>query len=378
MKKAAESPIPPSQALPARSLLAGLWAMVASVAVFFGPDLAQAYELGDQDWEPPVWVASAASHWRTLTRGVGVGMLSQSLGEARDDFYGSFPVIGHVSAPVTPEPQIVEPELLAAAEPPVGDSLSGSGDEASGQEAPVEASANPAPEAPEPPREVAQLDDRLRPTRVLVVGASSIQFELGRELEHAFDAMEDVQVMRFGRHSSGLSRPDYFDWMDKSRELVAEFNPDLVIAQVGGNDCQGMTNEDDSVRARWDDTDNWIQAYGERVEQFIQIYQDGGAQVVIVGMPIMRAPSYRAKMERLNDVTRRASDARGAWYISTWEMTSDDNGEYAESIELDGTSRAFRADDGTHLSLHGAIYVTRELVRILGERYRFVPSTEGE
>lgn len=232
--------------------------------------------------------------------------------------------------------------------------------------------------APELSREVAQLDDRVLPARVLIVGASSIQFELGREMEHAFDAMEGVQVLRFGRHTSGLSRPDYFDWMERSRELVAEFNPDLVIAQVGGNDCQGMTNEDEGVRARWDDTDNWTQAYGERVQQFIQIYQEGGAQVVIVGMPIMRASSYRARMERLNDVTRRATEARGAWYISTWEMTSDTSGQYAERIELDGTSRAFRADDGTHLSLHGAIYVTRELVRILGERYRFVPATEDE
>lgn len=352
--------------------------MVASVAVFFGPDLAQAYELGDQDWEPPVWVASAAGHWRTLTRSVGVGMVSQGLGEARDDFYGSFPVIGHVPALVTPEPRIVEPELLAAEEPPVGGALSGSGAEAPRQATAAEAAASPAPMAPELSREVAQLDDRVLPARVLIVGASSIQFELGREMEHAFDAMEGVQVLRFGRHTSGLSRPDYFDWMERSRELVAEFNPDLVIAQVGGNDCQGMTNEDEGVRARWDDTDNWTQAYGERVQQFIQIYQEGGAQVVIVGMPIMRASSYRARMERLNDVTRRATEARGAWYISTWEMTSDTSGQYAERIELDGTSRAFRADDGTHLSLHGAIYVTRELVRILGERYRFVPATEDE
>lgn len=352
--------------------------MVAAVAVFFGPDLAQAYELGDQDWEPPAWMASAAGGWRTLTRGVGVGMLSQSLGGARDEFYGSFPVIGEVSAPVSPRPEIVEPELVASAETAVAEALIGSGTEATGDSVPAEASAEVVPTAPEPPSEVAQLDDRFRPTRVLVVGASSIQFELGRELEHAFEAMEGVEVMRFGRHSSGLSRPDYFNWMEQSRTLVADFNPDLVIAQVGGNDCQGMTNEDESVRARWDDTDNWIQAYGERVEEFIQIYQDAGAQVVIVGMPIMRSTSYRAKMERLNDVTRRATEARAAWYISTWEMTSDENGDYAERIELDGTSRAFRADDGTHLSVHGAIYVTRELVRILGERYRFVPVAAAE
>jgi hypothetical protein len=352
--------------------------MVAAVAVFFGPDLAQAYELGDQDWEPPAWMASAAGGWRTLTRGVGVGMLSQSLGASRDEFYGSFPVIGDVSAPVPVRPEIVEPELVASAEPPAVEPLPGSGTEASGDPAPTEASAEAVPTTPELPSEVAQLDDRFRPARVLVVGASSIQFELGRELEHAFEAMEGVEVMRFGRHSSGLSRPDYFNWMEQSRTLVADFRPDLVIAQVGGNDCQGMTNADESVRARWDDTDNWIQAYGERVEEFIQIYQDAGAQVVIVGMPIMRSTSYRAKMERLNDVTRRATEARGAWYISTWEMTSDENGDYAERIELDGTSRAFRADDGTHLSVHGAIYVTRELVRILGERYRLVPAAAAE
>jgi hypothetical protein len=231
---------------------------------------------------------------------------------------------------------VVEPAPVIAALPPVESPVP-----ADGSTAPEEAmepgiasvngtDTNPGLVPTTPDTGVAQ--SRFRPTRILVVGASSIQFELGRELETA--------------------------------------------AQVGGNDCQGIIDADGDVVARWSESEQWQQAYYERVTEFTRIFADAGSRVVIVGMPIMRSSDYRAKMERLNDVTRRAVEAAGQTYVSTWEMTSDSSGNYTDEVEMDGRTRDFRADDGTHLSMYGAVYVTRQLMEVFERQFELIPAPE--
>ena len=83
-----------------------------------------------------------------------------------------------------------------------------------------------------------------RVERVLLVGASSMQHDLGKQLEKRLGQYEELTVMRCGRHSSGLARPDYFDWAATLGELKGEFGPDLIIAQWGENDCQVLSTRD--------------------------------------------------------------------------------------------------------------------------------------
>jgi hypothetical protein len=365
MKKAKVQPLPRSKSIAPRRLLPALWGCFAIFVVFFGPDLAREFTIGNEDWEPSEASVLFGNTLEGFSRAIGAGRATAAVATIRDDFYQGFPEAGRVRSESrvasVPAPQVVPPAVAVAepgAAPGVMDSAASGSGAAAAPELPTE---------PEPEQEIAQA--QFRPTRVLVVGASSIQFELGRELENSFEEFEGVEVMRFGRHSTGLSRADYYDWMDRARELVDEFHPDLVVAQVGGNDCQGITDVDGGVVARWSETETWATAYHARVTEFVEIFADTGAQVIIVGMPIMRSPAFRAKMETLNTVTREAVEATGHWYVSTWEMTSSPDGDFTDEVELDGRTRDFRADDGTHLSLHGAIYVTRQLMELFEARY---------
>ena len=40
--------------------------------------------------------------------------------------------------------------------------------------------------------------------------------------------------------SSGLARPDYFDWNARLHEHVPVVDPDIVVITFGGNDAQGL------------------------------------------------------------------------------------------------------------------------------------------
>ncbi len=78
---------------------------------------------------------------------------------------------------------------------------------------------------------------------MLLVGASSVQYYLGAELERRLEAHRDVTVLRLGKLGTGLARPDVFDWPAKLAELLDAFQPDLVIAMLGGNDAQAAERE---------------------------------------------------------------------------------------------------------------------------------------
>jgi len=199
-----------------------------------------------------------------------------------------------------------------------------------------------------------------RPTRVLIVGASSIQEGLGTELERQLEGYQGVTVMRFGQYSSGLARPDYFDWSAKVAELTASFKPDLVIAQFGENDCQGMGTLQGTALAKFG-TDTWDTEYGKRVSALVKLMEEGGSHAVMIGIPIMRSKSFSQQVSRLNDVTKRATEAAGGIFLSTWNLTVDKNGKYMSSVEFEGKTRMIRAGDGIHLSNHGANYVATKL-----------------
>jgi hypothetical protein len=216
------------------------------------------------------------------------------------------------------------------------------------------------PEAPEP----APPSPLIEPKRVLVMGASSIQYELGRALARAYQEREGVEVERFGRHSTGLARPDYFDWPAKAITLAEDFKPDLVIAQYGGNDGQGVTNKQGKGLARFG-TDEWHIIYTERVTDLVRSMQERGAAVVILGMPVMKKKRFRQKITRINAVTRAAAEAAGATFIDTVPMTADEKGRYRRRARVDERLRIIRATDGIHMTAHGAVMVSREVIALL-------------
>lgn len=221
-------------------------------------------------------------------------------------------------------------------------------------------------------------DELVRPSRVLLIGDSSIQAGLGTQIERRLEEYKDVTVLRFGQHSTGLARPDYFDWWEKLSELKQEFEPDLVIAYWGDNDCQGLSTREGGVVAQFGN-DEWDAEYGQRVRDIVELMREGGGAAVIVGMPIMRSKSFSRRIERLNSVAETATTDAGGMYLPTWEMTSDEKGNYVSVVEFEGKVRVIRAGDGIHLSTHGSAYVADGICRALEEHFGFAPqSVEAE
>ena len=71
---------------------------------------------------------------------------------------------------------------------------------------------------------------------MLVVGDSFAQ-----ELEIGLAPVTDSRYFRIiqkGLQSTGLSRPDYYNWPSALQVFMTQYHPDIVLIMLGGNDAQ--------------------------------------------------------------------------------------------------------------------------------------------
>jgi hypothetical protein len=229
------------------------------------------------------------------------------------------------------------------------------------------------PPAATPPPVVSAAPPAPRPiARVLLVGASTIQFHLGVELERVLATdYQGLTIQRLGKLSTGLTRPDVFDWPAKLRDLVAAFQPDLVIANFGGNDAQGVVLPGGKVskfgRPEWDQT------YRTRMTEIVAIGRAAGAQVLLLGMSTTRDLSLTRRMARINTLTEEAARLAGAHYLSIWDLGADARGQYREVAIVDGVPIKTRLADGKHFSRAGAAFVSTEIARRIAALYQLQP-----
>jgi hypothetical protein len=206
--------------------------------------------------------------------------------------------------------------------------------------------------------------------RVLIVGDSAIQAGLGTALERGLKQDKQAVVLRFAQQSTGLCRPDRFDWNKKLADLKEQFHPQLTIAEWGNNDNQAVFSSDGRLVAKFG-TPEWDKVYAARVTAAVKLLSQDGGAVVLLGLPNMRDRQTAHKAEHINKVVEAAVTGAGGTFLSTWEMTSAADGKYLAAIEWEGKTRAMREGDGVHLSAHGAAYVVSKLLVKLDKLFAF-------
>jgi uncharacterized protein len=204
--------------------------------------------------------------------------------------------------------------------------------------------------------------------RVAVVG-DSLATGLGIYLERVLKPSL-VRVSRQGRISTGLARPDYFDWPQAMSEIVDRFRPDLIVVMLGENDNQGLRTpggrEETSVG-----TFEWPQAYEERVAAFMELATSRGARVVWAGLPIVSDRGRWAIVQRQNDVFERAADLiDDVAFLDTWEMFAAPDGGYTAYYRDDGTVRLVRESDGLHFNAAGYTILARAVAEMAREEFQ--------
>jgi hypothetical protein len=213
-----------------------------------------------------------------------------------------------------------------------------------------------------------------RRLRVVVVG-DSLAAGLGYFAERVFRPRL-VRVSRQGRISTGLARPDYFNWPLAMRRIVDAFDPDLVIVMLGENDHQSIQTVSGHAVAQLG-TGDWPAAYRERVLQMMRIATSRGGKVVWAGLPMSSDAARREHAQRQNDIYEvAASISPNAVYFDAWERFQDPKGGGYTAYFREGNHYLLiREGDGLHFNAAGYTILAREIAEVAAEEFGLSPRT---
>jgi peptidoglycan DL-endopeptidase LytF len=193
------------------------------------------------------------------------------------------------------------------------------------------------------------------PHSVLLVG-DSLSIGLGKQLERLFADRRDIDFARLGKVSSGLARPDFFDWEKNLEYLAKAQRPDTVLIMIGANDNKSLTDEDGA--AVYFEDASWDRLYAAKAARLLEICRNHNPDVRIfwVGAPIMGNQALSGDVKRINSILESLCDGEsGCQWVDTWHSLADGQGAYAMYGKSEsGDLAPLRVEDGVHVTAAGA------------------------
>jgi hypothetical protein len=209
----------------------------------------------------------------------------------------------------------------------------------------------------------------------LWIGGDSISIEVGQGLARLGGQSRLFDVVRDSRVSTGITRPDYFNWPEHLAASVAPVggggvDPDVLVIMFGGNDDQTMPAWHGAPSARAG-SDEWVAAYRQRVGDTMDLLKspDDDRLVIWPGMPVTQ-PGTLPHLRQMNAVYASEA-ARRPWvrYFDAYPFFADAQGGYASALPCaDGRTRELRNRDGIHLNGAGGVRLAQALYAVLAGR----------
>jgi hypothetical protein len=185
---------------------------------------------------------------------------------------------------------------------------------------------------------------------IALVGDSLMAVSLAPNLNRELKKLGVTKVIQAYRSGTGLSRPDYFNWMTEYPKLLAGQSPKIIICTIGSNDAQGFQVGNKVYQFGQPE---WSAEYARRLESFLMMLQAQNAQVYWVTLPKMRNPVFDAKIQALNKlVANRLEGQARITLISPNAILSPENPNAYIEYARDSKSgqEQLRTEDGIHLS----------------------------
>jgi hypothetical protein len=201
------------------------------------------------------------------------------------------------------------------------------------------------------------------PLRVLIVG-DSIGIDVGGPLQNDLSNSGVATVLLDARESTGLTRPDYFNWPAELQSDLKSFAPQIVVIMIGANDPQDFLGPPDVPYG----SERWNDMYAQRVSGFMQLAASTGASVIWIGMPPMQNPQLTAEMSDVDAVDQQQAVLQhpAVDFISTWTLLGTPQGTYTPFVTSSGGQVLnIRTPDGTHLTPAGGEVVSERVIMFL-------------
>jgi uncharacterized protein len=173
----------------------------------------------------------------------------------------------------------------------------------------------------------------------------------------------NAELGRFAKNSTGLTRPDRFNWADEVKRIGESFKPTLFVMILGLNDRQSVVL---GGRVTLETSPDYPARYKERITAVLKNVAASKALLLWVGLPAMRdaAPDKdaREKNKMFAEAIAEFGD-RSLQYVPPWRLTETGEDKFA-SYGPDSTGKMIqiRASDGEHFTPAGELLVAAYLL----------------
>lgn len=211
-------------------------------------------------------------------------------------------------------------------------------------------------------------EPRRQISSLMVVG-DSLSISLAEQMESSLVAAPRLSFAKLGKVSSGLARPDFFDWDRHMEDMAARNRPDAVVVMIGANDNQHLRKADGSQI--YFGTPEWDRAYAAKVHRVVETCRRYNPQATIfwMGAPVMANPALSQDLRHINTLVAQVMGrTRDCHYVDTWRLFSGESGEFVRVKSEVAGGQPLRARDGVHLTPAGAQVLAERCLSALGRR----------
>ncbi len=222
------------------------------------------------------------------------------------------------------------------------------------------------------------------PSKPLLVwaGGDSLGEYVGSRLQYRIIDTDLAQVALDYHISTGITRPDYFDWpVELSSVMDAEgdpsMRPEALIFMAGGNDDQPMMNGE---RKLLTNSPAWLREYRHRVAVMMDITAYEGVRFYWVGLPPMREPRREQIATNINDIlAEEASKREWVTFLDIRPLLLNEDGVYDQYIVgPDGEPHKARERDGVHVTSQASQWISALLWELIQQDWAIVDPSAGE
>jgi hypothetical protein len=163
--------------------------------------------------------------------------------------------------------------------------------------------------------------------------------------------------------SSGLVRPDFFNWPAQLQSQVKAFDPGAVAVMFGANDNQAVQTASGDIYQFG--SDGWKKEYRKRVQDVVGLlFQGGVRRIYWIGQPVMPSASYNGQVKLMNDVYASVAEKNfGVKYIDAYKLFTNGSGQYSQYLpDASGELQQVREQDGEHLTYAGGLRIAQAVV----------------
>jgi hypothetical protein len=207
------------------------------------------------------------------------------------------------------------------------------------------------------------------PLRVWVAG-DSLAGVPGEALERVGGAVDVVGVE--SRLSTGLTRPDLYNWFTRIQQAPRELRPKVAVLSFGADDAHDfMAGVPEGRSVGPLGSASWDAEYRRRVDGVTRELAADGVYVVWLGLPIPDGSGFKKSFPIVNRILEAVAKAHAktATYLDTWDLLANAHGRYTSYLRVHGKLTLMRLPDGVHYTGAGGDRIAAQVLAQLSKIY---------